>query len=72
MKNNIFGTRLKELRIQEGLTLQKLASAISIPFSTIGYWETGKQDNPTMKGLIAIADYFDVSIDYLVGRKEDY
>jgi len=72
MKNNVFGNRLKELRLQNGLTLQQLAEITFVSFSVIGFWERGESDNPSIKPLIALADYFDVSIDYLVGRKEDY
>ena len=72
MKENLFGERLKELRIQDGLTLEQLGKLTSIHFSTIGYWEKGTKDNPTAKALIALADYFDVSVDYLLGRKEDF
>ncbi|MCL2862437.1 MAG: helix-turn-helix domain-containing protein [Firmicutes bacterium] len=68
MKNNLFCQQLKELREQHELTQQKLANLLSIPRGTLSYWELGLSP-PSMFGLIALADYFDVSIDYLVGRE---
>jgi len=70
MESNTFGKRLKELRVQNGLTLQQLEKIISVHHSTIAHWERGTRDNPTIKSLIALANHFDVSIDYLAGRKE--
>jgi len=70
MSENIFGSRIKELRTQGGLTLQQLSERTGIHFSTLGHWETGIRDNASMKSLIVLAKYFDVSVDYLVGLKE--
>jgi len=64
-----FHTRLKELRIQENLTQEKLSKILFVPRSTFASWEVGVNP-PSIDSLIKIADYFDVSIDYLVGRKE--
>jgi len=72
VEDNIFGKRLKELRIQNNLTQQKLAASISVRHhSSIGAWEAGI-NMPGSDILLKIADYFDVSTDYLLGRKEDY
>jgi len=72
METNIFGKRLKELRVQSDLTQDKLANILSIHQTTISFWEIGTRDEPGMSSLIALANYFDVSIDYLVGRTDDY
>ena len=59
--------RLKELREIKGLNQQGLALKMSVSQSTISYYETGER-TPDLDFLIQLADYFDVSIDYLVGR----
>ena len=65
----VFGKRLKELRLQNGLTQQKLAAKILIRHhSSIGAWEAGI-NMPGSDVLARIADLFDVSTDYLLGRE---
>ena len=61
--------RLRELRKKRGLTQQEVASYIGITQNAYSYWENGKVkiDNTSLQRL---ADYFDVSIDYLLGREE--
>lgn len=63
----MFSQRLSELRKNKKLTQAEFARVFNIATGTIGMWESGKRtpDNETMK---KIADFFDVSIDYLVGR----
>lgn len=67
---NIFSARLKECRKQKGLTQVQVASALELAWRTWQDYETGKR-TPTFDGLIIIADYFDVSLDYLVGRSDN-
>lgn len=60
--------RLNGLMVQERFTqsqVQKLLSKFQVRYSR---WENGKT-RPDFEYLIILADYFDVSIDYLVGRK---
>lgn len=52
----------------KGITVNRLAYLTNITQSTIDSILKGKSKNPKIETLIAIADYFDVSIDYLVGR----
>lgn len=62
--------RLSELINQERFTqshVQKLLSKFQVRYSR---WENGKT-RPDFEYLIILADYFDVSIDYLVGRKNE-
>ncbi len=66
---NIFGKRLKELRIEANLSREKLANALSVSVRQISYWETG-QRQCDFNMLIKIADFFSVSIDYLLGRTD--
>lgn len=62
-----FGDRLKELRKKSNLTQQELASKFYLNKSSISRYENGTQ-LPEHELLEKIADYFDVSIDYLLGR----
>ncbi len=65
-----FAERLKELRTSKGLTQKQVYEAVGM--SAIGYqrYEYGDRE-PAYQKLIALADYFDVSLDYLVGRSDD-
>lgn len=59
--------RLKELRNQKGISQLKLALALNTNQNTISRYETGERE-PGINELIKIADYFNVSIDYLLER----
>lgn len=63
----LFARRLKELREEKGLYQKTLSEKLSISRSTITSYESGKR-NPDIFTLIKIADLFNVSIDYLLGR----
>lgn len=67
MYNEIFQERLKLLRIENKLTLQALGDAINLRKNTLSEIENGKKFI-SFDAAIRIADYFDVSLDYLVGR----
>lgn len=67
-KKNLFSVRLKELRLQHGFIQEELAKRIGIKQSSYSDWETGKC-KPNYEGLEKIADFFVVSLDWLVGRK---
>lgn len=64
-----FGNTLKELRRERKVGQIALASAIGVSTGIISLWENGLRE-PTLSNLIALADFFDVSLDYLTGRKE--
>ena len=66
MKNNIFGKRLKELRIEKGIGQIQLAKDIGVGKSIISQWELNRCE-PTLSNLIRLSNYFGVSIDYLAG-----
>ena len=59
--------RLKEIRKSRGLSQLKLAIDLSTTQNTISRYETGERE-PGITELIKIADYFNVSIDYLLER----
>ncbi|MBO7253863.1 MAG: helix-turn-helix transcriptional regulator [Clostridia bacterium] len=59
--------RLKELRKAKGISQLKLALDLNTTQNTISRYETGERE-PSINELIKIADYFNVSIDYLLER----
>ncbi len=59
--------RIKDLREDRDMRQSDLAAATGIDQRTISNYETGKT-SPDAYALIKLADFFDVSIDYLVGR----
>ena len=61
--------RIKELREDRDLRQSDLAKETGIDQRTISNYETGKS-NPDSFALIKLADFFEVSIDYLVGRTD--
>ena len=65
----IFGERLLELRKEKGVSQAKLAKDLGVSYSVVCYWETNRSE-PTAPNLIKIADYFGVSVDFLLGRVE--
>lgn len=65
-----FSQRLKFLRKQSNVTQVAMAALLSMTVRNYQDYEAGRIDPPTSK-LIALADYFDVSLDYLVGRSDD-
>lgn len=64
------GERLKQLRIEHGLTQTELAKRLNIGQTTIAAYENCVHE-PQIYALIAYADFFDCSLDYLVGRETD-
>lgn len=67
----IFAERLKQLRAERKVSMQKLAEDIGLKNKgTIGQFET-EVTVPSADTLISLADYFNVSLDYLVGRSDD-
>ena len=65
-----FYKRLKHLRTINHLTQLELANMLNIERSILSSYETGRR-YPTLVILIRIADVFDVSVDYLLGREND-
>lgn len=59
--------RIKELRIEKGLSMRQTALELGIPYTTYISYE--KEDRePNSETLIKLADYFGCSVDYLIGR----
>ena len=59
--------RLKEIRKSKGISQLKLAMDLNMSQNTISRYETGERE-PGINELIKIANYFNVSIDYLLER----
>ncbi len=66
----LFKERLKELRIEKGLTQTQLAKELRVNQRTISNWEVGERQ-PTLDTLEVIAKYFNVSYDYLLGLTDE-
>lgn len=60
-------TMLKNLRKQHKYTQDQLADTLQVPVRTYGSWERGERQ-PDYIALVKIADFYDVSTDYLLGR----
>lgn len=67
---SIFSDRIKHLKNQKNVLQKDIASAIGVSLRAYQYYETDQRE-PTMSVLIALADYFNVSLDYLCGRSDD-
>ena len=67
---NNFGERLKELRIEKGLTQSELAVKINSTQKQISKWEIGFLE-PNIDAIKRLALFFDVTSDYLLGLEND-
>ena len=65
----LFAERLRELMKEEGLNQVKLAEKVGVKQNTISAWLSKKKE-PCITSLWLLADYFGVSVDVLIGRKE--
>lgn len=64
-----FCKRLRELRLEKGLTIKELAEILQVKDSTISRWENGLM-LPNAYYLGDIAQFFDVTADYLLGLED--
>lgn len=64
--NTIFSIRLRELRKEHNISAEELAKKLNVNKSTISRYETGKTE-PYLPFVIKIANYFNVSLDWLSG-----
>lgn len=64
-----FKNVFKSLRLKSGLTQQQMADALKLSRSTIGMYENGERE-PNFEILELIADYFNVDMNYLIGKKD--
>lgn len=68
-KLNRFSNRLKALRLEEGLTAEELSVKLGFARTTYSNWESGIRE-PNMDIIIKIADFYNVTVDYLLGRAD--
>lgn len=66
---NMFGERLKELRIEKKIGQVELAKELGVSKGIISLWENELRE-PKLSNLIVLSNYFKVSIDYLAGIEE--
>lgn len=69
-ENRMFGDIFKQLRLEKGLSQDRIAEELDVSQPLIAKWES-HQSTPAPEMLDYIADYFDVSTDYLIGRTND-
>ena len=60
------GNKIRELRIQRGLTQAELGQKVGVPMQAVSKWERG--GTPDIEVLLSIAQYFNVTMDELLGR----
>lgn len=65
-----FSDRLSLLRAQRNISRAKLGELLGITDEAVRLMEKGKR-SPSFEIFCTLADYFDVSLDYLVGRSDD-
>ena len=63
--------RIQELRIASGLTQRELAEKIGVKNYTVANWEQNRTE-PSVRDLIDLANFFECSVDYLIGRENDF
>ena len=66
----IINTKLKELRLEKGLTQKQVAEQLGISSTCYSGYEQGYRE-PDLKTLIKICRFFDISSDYLLGLKDE-
>lgn len=66
-----FAERLKELRTEKNIGQNALAKVLGLSNASVSYWETGKQ-TPSAEAVFKLAQFFNVSADFLLGLKDDY
>ena len=65
-----FGERMKELRKERGLKQREMAEICGLNIRSYQSYEYD-EGYPEVPGLVFLADYFNVSLDYLMGRKDE-
>ena len=63
--------RLKELRTEKNFTQEEVAKEIGTSQTNIGRWEKGLNE-PSSSFVVKLANFFEVSTDYLLGRSDDF
>lgn len=69
--NLIFSNTLRELRKSKEMSANQLSEIFNCSKSLIYEWEKGRSQ-PSLEDLVKIANFFEVSLDYLLGREDDF
>lgn len=69
MKNNVIGTRIKELRIDAGLSQRELGEKLGFCNQSVSFWESGRRE-PSLDIVLQLAEFFGTSPNYLLGFSE--
>ena len=67
---SLFAERIKQLQTDRKTLKKDIAASIGVSVRAYQYYETSTKE-PTLSILIALADFFDVSLDYLTGRSNN-
>lgn len=62
--------RIKQIRIEKGLSQNDVAKGIKVDISSISYWESGRYE-PKATYIYRLAKFFNVSSDYLLGLEDE-
>ena len=63
--------KIKLLRLEKDITQQFLSESLNLPRYIISNWEQGRSE-PNLSDISKLADFFECSIDYLLGREDDF
>lgn len=66
----LFAERFKQLRLEKSVSQQDIASSLGVDRTIVSHWERGTRI-PSLEIACALADYFEVSVDYLVGHSNN-
>ena len=66
----VFGRRVKSRREARGWTQEELSIRSKVPAAMISHFETGQRQKASADNLVKLANAFDVSVDYLLGRTD--
>ncbi|MYZ04507.1 helix-turn-helix transcriptional regulator [Lactobacillus salivarius] len=65
----MIGQTIRDLRKLKKMSQSELAKVVGVSQTTVTAWETGKAE-PSSSAISSLADYFDVTTDYLLGRPD--
>ena len=69
MKGNILGKKLRELRLEQGISQRRLGEMLGFSNQAVSTWECGLRE-PDCDSLVELAKFFNVSVDFLLGLSE--
>lgn len=70
-EQTVFGRRVRSLRDARGWTQEELSDHSKVPAAMISHFETGQRQKASADNLVKLANAFDVTLDYLLGRTDE-